>query len=176
VVVRRVPEPAPDHVVAGLARVLVDCVDGGASVGFMAGFGQADAKAWFRQLLADPEVITWYSTADASTDAAVDGTVSLRLSPYPNSPHRAEVSKLLVARDARRLGRARELMAALEDEAKALGRTLLMLDTESGSGAEQLYRGEGWVEYGRLEDHAAAPDGPLKATTFYAKTLAPRRS
>jgi hypothetical protein len=62
-------------------------------------------------------------------------------------------------------------MAALEDAARALGRTLLVLDTETGSPAEAVYRRWGWEPVGVIDDYAADPGGTLRPTTVMAKRL-----
>ncbi|TMC77206.1 MAG: GNAT family N-acetyltransferase [Chloroflexi bacterium] len=99
------------------------------------------------------------------------GTVQLRLALLPNSRHRAEVAKLLVHRDARRRGVARRLLAAIDKIARREGRTLLVLDTISGSEADRLYRSLGWSEVGSVPNYAAMPDGVLAATTFFYREL-----
>ena len=90
----------------------------------------------------------------------------------PNQPHRADISKLLVARRARRRGVAEALMAEAEVAARALGRTLLMLDTVEASDAERLYRRLGWTAYGVVPDFALLPDGRPWGCTFFYKALA----
>ena len=90
----------------------------------------------------------------------------------PNQPHRAEIGKMLVLAAARRQGLGRRLLAAAEQAAREQGRTLLMLDTESGSAGDLLYRSCGWTEFGRVPGHAFKPDGRLAETTFFYKQLA----
>ena len=99
------------------------------------------------------------------------GTVQLRLAPLPNARHRAEVAKLLVHRDVRRCGIARMLLAAIERIARREGRTLLVLDTISGSEADHLYRTLGWTAVGSVPNYAAMPDGALAATTYFYRDL-----
>ena len=99
--------------------------------------------------------------------------MSLLLEGYQTGAHRAEVTKLLVRQSARRPGLATALLPAVDAEAARRGRTMLLLDTEVGRGAEQLYAATGWREYGRLEDHAADPDGQLTPTVFLVKRLPP---
>jgi GNAT superfamily N-acetyltransferase len=98
--------------------------------------------------------------------------VQLELATRSNSRSRAEVQKLLVHSAARRRGVATQLMDALEAHALATGRTLLILDTESGSGAEPLYRNRGFTEVGQVPRYAGRPDGSLIATTIFYKHLA----
>lgn len=161
---------ALDGLVDGLADVLADAVNDGASVGFVLPFVAADATRWWRALadeVAAGRVVVWV----ARDGDRVVGTVQLRPSAYPNQRHRADVAKLLVHRDARRRGIARRLMAALEDEARRAGCTLLVLDTISGSDADRLYRALGWTEAGTIPRYAAMPDGTLAATTYFYKWL-----
>jgi GNAT superfamily N-acetyltransferase len=93
----------------------------------------------------------------------------------PNAPHRAEIGKMLVLAAARRQGLGRRLLAAAEEAAREAGRTLLLLDTESGSAGDMLYRSCGWTEIGRVPGHAFRPDGRLAETTMFYKTLAPHQ-
>jgi GNAT superfamily N-acetyltransferase len=177
--------PSDPGVVSGLTGLTLACVRDGDSIGWLADVTLDELTGWWRDLLADPHVVTWCALdrADVDTDTdiggpdaggLVAGTVSLRAESPPTGRHRAEVTKLLVRRDRRRHGVAARLMAALEAEAGRRGITLLVLDTESGSPAEDAYRRLGWSEYGRLADHAARPDGVLSASTFFAKRLAGR--
>jgi GNAT superfamily N-acetyltransferase len=152
----------------GLAEVLLDCVAGGASVGFLAGLTRDDAVAWWRAALRDPHTLTWVARDD---DGRVLGTVRLVLATLPNGTHRGEVAKLLVHRDGRGRGCAKSLMTTLEDAARRLGRTVLVLDTQTGSLAEGLYQRWGWQRVGVVEDYAAAPDGRLEPTTIMTKRV-----
>jgi GNAT superfamily N-acetyltransferase len=95
----------------------------------------------------------------------------VRLAPQENGRHRAEVTKLLVRKSAQRQGLATALMGAVESEAVRLGRTHLILDTEAGSDAEHFYESQGWIEYGFLPEHSADPDGVLRPTRFYWKSV-----
>lgn len=152
----------------GLADVLTDCVAGGASVGFLASLGREEATQWWRETLREPHSTTWIARQD---DERVVGVVRLILATLPNSGHRASVVKLLVHRDARGQGCAGRLMSALEDDARRLGRRLLILDTETGSPAEAMYERWGWRRIGVIDDFAATPDGRLVPTTVMAKHL-----
>lgn len=158
---------AGDADIAGLSDLLLDSVASGASVGFLADMTPVDASVWWRQALQQRSV-TWVARAE---DGTIAGCVRLLPAEYPNSQHRAEVSKLLVHTKFRRQGVADALLVALEEYARNAGRRLLMLDTETGSGAETLYRNRGWRELGVVEGHAATPDGALKPTTFFIKQL-----
>ncbi|NJC73167.1 GNAT family N-acetyltransferase [Planosporangium thailandense] len=161
-------DPAAPAVADQLADVLVDCVAGGASVGFLAPLGHEEARSWWRAVLPDPDTLTWVARDDRDR---VIGTVRLVLATQSNGGHRAEVSKLLVHRDARGRGCATALMTALEDTAQRLGRTVLVLDTQTGSPAERLYERLGWQRVGVVDDYAATPDGRLDPTTIMTKRL-----
>lgn len=158
-------------IVGELADLLVDAVDSGASVNFVQPFGVDDGVAWWSAKAADVAAGTIRPIV-AREEGRVVGVVLLVLSRNPNSPHRAEVMKVLVHRRARRRGVASRLMAALEDVARAEGRWLLILDTQSGSDAEGLYRRLGWQEFGVVPDHSLRADGSeYLPTTFFFKDL-----
>ena len=159
-----------DGLIDGLAELLVDAVEGGASVGFVSPFGIGNAAEWWRSLAADIASGKLILLVALERNRVV-GTVQLRLAPLPNARHRAEVAKLLVHRDARRRGVARRLLTALDDAARREGRTLLILDTISGSEADRLYRSLGWSEVGSVPNYAAMPDGSLEPTTFFYREL-----
>ncbi|QKW20368.1 GNAT family N-acetyltransferase [Kitasatospora sp. NA04385] len=154
-----------------LVELLLDAVADGASVGFLAGTGPAEAAAWWAAL--GPSVAAGTRLLWVAEDAAgrLLGTVSLVREEKPNGRHRAEVAKLLVHRDARGAGLGRRLLAHAEDAARARGVTLLLLDTQTGSAAEHLYRSAGWTPFGTVPGHAATPDGTLADTTYYYKRL-----
>jgi GNAT superfamily N-acetyltransferase len=159
-----------DGLTDGLADLLADAVDSGASVGFRAPFGRREAADWWRSIsgaIANGLVIL----LTAREGDHIVGTVQLRLALLPNSRHRAEVAKLLVHRDARRRGIARRLLATIEDVARREGRTLLVLDTISGSEADRLYRSLGWTAVGSVPNYAAMPDGTLAPTTYFYREL-----
>ena len=157
-------EPAAAGDVEELAALLVDAVDGGASVGFLAGVTVAETAAFWRSALVHP---TWV----ARQEGRLVGCVQLVPARLPNGAHRADVAKLLVHRSARGQGVATALMAHLEREALAQGRWLLQLDTETGSPAEALYLRLGWQRLGVLHDHAVRPEGGLAPTTFLYRRL-----
>lgn len=153
-----------------LAALLLDAVDDGASVGFTASLTADQAAAWWTTLahdLADGRVALW---AAHDGDRLI-GTVQLRCETSPNGRHRAEIAKLLVHRAARGRGTARRLLTTAEEFARTGGRTLLMLDTQTGSAAEKLYRTAGWTPLGTVSDYAADPSGTLRPTTFFHKSL-----
>jgi GNAT superfamily N-acetyltransferase len=155
----------------GLAAVLVDCVEGGASVRYMAPLSHEEAQAAFAAVADDVEHGRRILLA-AFVDGELVGTVQVHLAVQPNSPHRGEIAQLLVRRSARRRGIAQRLMAEAEREALAEARTLLVLDTVTGDDAERLYERLGWTKVGVIPDYALYPDGRPCATTIFWKTLA----
>lgn len=158
-----------EGLLASLAGVLGDCVAGGASVGFMNPFAPEQAQAFWRgvaRAVAAGERLLFV----AEIGGAVAGTVQLVLAQPDNQPHRAEISKLLVQRAARRSGAGEALMRAAESAARAAGKTLLVLDTAS-SDAERLYLRLGWELCGTIPDYALWPDGGLVDTLVFYKRL-----
>lgn len=157
-----------------LTAILMDAVAHGASVNFMAGITEEEAAAFWRSQC--PGVREGGKRLLVAEDGGrLVGTLLLTLAHQPNAPHRAEVGKMLVLSAARRRGLGRRLLAAAEDMARDAGRTLLLLDTESGSAGEMLYRSCGWTECGRVPDHAFRPDRRLAETTLFYKVLGPHR-
>ncbi|MFF3503944.1 GNAT family N-acetyltransferase [Streptomyces sp. NPDC003247] len=159
------------HRLDALTDLLIDTVDGGASIGFLAPLGHAEAAAWWQGRAVGVEagrLAVWA----AHDGGRVVGTVSLDFPDKPNSRHRAELVKLMVHRDARGRGLGRALLATAERAARAAGITLLHLDTETDSPAEHLYRTAGWTRAGVIPDYAADPAGALRPTTLYYKHLA----
>ncbi len=153
----------------GLARVLVDCVEGGASVGFMHPLSLASALAFWRRVATDVESGARLLLV-AEDAGGIAGTVQLVLDQPENQPHRADVSKMLVHRRARRRGVGAALMRAAEDAARQAGRSLLVLDTASGD-AERLYMRLGWTLVGTVPGYALLPQGAPCATSFYYRSL-----
>jgi GNAT superfamily N-acetyltransferase len=151
----------------GLAAVLHDCVAGGASVSYMAPFSPGDARRAFESFADDVDLGRRLLLAAFEQDELV-GTVQVVHAAPPNQPHRADVAKLLVRRSARGRGVAQALMARAEAEARAEGRTLLVLDTVTGDAAERLYERLGWQRVGVIPGYALYPDGrPCDTTVFY---------
>ncbi|MFJ8108018.1 GNAT family N-acetyltransferase [Streptomyces sp. NPDC096132] len=153
-----------------LADLLVDTVDGGASVGFLAPLDRAEAVAWWRGR-ADGVAAGQLAVWAAHDGGRVVGTVGLAFPDKANSRHRAELVKLMVHRDARGKGLGRTLLTTAEKAAAAAGCTLLHLDTETDSPAEHLYRTAGWTRAGVIPDYAADPTGVLRPTTLYYKHI-----
>jgi GNAT superfamily N-acetyltransferase len=162
--------PIADAALDQLASVLVDCVEGGASVSFMAPFTQEDGLAFFRKVAASVACGDTVLLA-AKLEERIVGTVQLGLDTPPNQPHRADVKKMLVHRTARSRGIGAALMAAVEDEAKRRGRWLLVLDTVPGMSGYRLYQRAGWTEVGTIPDYALLPDGRLCDTAVLWKRL-----
>ena len=154
----------------GLARVLADCVAGGASVSYMAPFPHESARDAFEDFAAEAEAGRRVILA-AFADGELVGTVQLILTLPPNQPHRGEIAKLLVHRSARRRGIAALLMERAEAEARAEGKTLLVLDTVTGDNAERLYARLGWSRVGVIPNYALFPDGRPCDTTVFFKSL-----
>jgi GNAT superfamily N-acetyltransferase len=154
-----------------LCEILVDCVEHGASVGFLAPLDPADADAFWRRVeraVAEGRCLLFVA---ASGDGAVVGTVQLDIDTLPNQPHRATVCKLLVHSEARRRGVGEALMAGLERVALDAGRWLLTLDTATDD-ARRLYERMGWALSGDIPYYALNPDRTLTDTSFYWKVLA----
>jgi GNAT superfamily N-acetyltransferase len=153
-----------------LASVLVDCVEGGASVSFMAPYSQEQALGFFRK------VATSVAAGDtvllaARLEGRIVGTVQLGLDTPPNQPHRADIKKMLVHRTARGHGIGAALMAQVEHEARRRERWLLVLDTVPGENGHRLYKRAGWTETGVVPDYAMFPDGRLCDTAIMWKRL-----
>jgi GNAT superfamily N-acetyltransferase len=162
--------PLADAALSELAAVLVDCVEGGASVSFMAPFSQDDGLKFFRKVVASVAAGDTVLLA-AKLDGRIVGTVQLGLDTPPNQPHRADLKKMLVHRAARGRGIGATLMAAAEIEAKRRGRWLLVLDTVPGENGYWLYKRAGWTESGIIPDYALFPDGRLCDTAVFWKRL-----
>jgi predicted N-acetyltransferase YhbS len=166
VVLERLRTPVSEADVRGLADVLVDAVDSGAAVSFLS-ITREQAESWWRKLLAAP--CSGAIVLVARDGAGVVGCVSLHPAWAPNQPHRADVAKLIVHRRGRRRGIGRRLMQALEDEARAAGYRLLVLDSKRGDVGEALYRGLGWNVVGTIPRYALDVDGatPHDTVVFY---------
>ncbi|HEY0996124.1 MAG TPA: GNAT family N-acetyltransferase [Gemmatimonadaceae bacterium] len=171
ITVRRLDGDAARAAVPALCAVLIDCVEGGASVSFMPPMTHAKAAAFWSGV-ADGVARGERALLVAEDEAGgVVGTVQLVLALPENQPHRADVAKMLVHRRARRLGVAARLMTAVEQVARDEGRRVLVLDTVTGSDAERLYTRAGWTRVGEVPEYALMPDGPPCSTTFFYKML-----
>ena len=165
------PEEAHARV-PDLAAVLLDCVEGGASVSFMAPLTREKAECFWRGVAdgvaAGDRILL---AAEEPTTGETLGTVQVLFVWPENQPHRADVAKMLVRRSARRRGLGEALMRGAEEAARAAGRTLLVLDTVTGSDAERLYARLGWNRVGVVPRYALMPDGRPCDTTFFYKDL-----
>lgn len=171
VTIRRVGANEASACIEPLADLLIDCVEGGASVSFMAPLPRDRAITFWRGVadgVAKGERVLL--VAD-DADGHLVGTVQLITGLPDNQPHRADVAKMLVHRRARRRGIAQRLMDALDDEARAEKRTVLVLDTVTGGDAERLYQRAGWQRVGDVPAYALMPNGEPCGTTFYYKHL-----
>jgi GNAT superfamily N-acetyltransferase len=153
-----------------LADVLIDCVEGGASVSFMLPLGREHALEFWRTVAREAE--DGRRVLLVARDAlGICGTVQLVLDLPDNQPHRADVAKMLVHRRARRRGLGAALMRAAEAAARARGRDLLVLDTVTDSDASRLYERHGWVRVGDIPRYALWPRGGYVGTTYYYRDL-----
>lgn len=166
---RRLRALEPEHV-EQLAGVLIDCVQGGASVGFMLPITREHALA-FWQRVASGVAAGERVLIVAEDSRGICGTAQLVLNLPDNQPHRADVVKLLVHTRARRQGVAAALMQALDAEAIDLGRWLLVLDAVTGGDAARLYERLGWHRAGDIPAYALFPDGRLCSTTYFWRDL-----
>ncbi|HEY9439517.1 MAG TPA: GNAT family N-acetyltransferase [Streptomyces sp.] len=155
-----------------LAALLLETVEAGASVGFLAPLDRETAAAWWRERAASVDA-GHHQVWIARDGEQVYGTVGLVRPALPNARHRAEIAKLMVRPSARGHGIGRALLSAVEQSAADEGLSLLVLDTETGSPAERLYRAAGWTEYGSIPGYAGDTTGELKPTTFFYKKVGP---
>jgi len=158
------------QLVPGLAALLQNVVDSGASVGFLPPLAEADAAAYWRSVagaLQEPYRILLV----ARDGDSIAGTVQLDLASRPNGSHRAEVAKLMVHTQNRRQGLGRALMQVIESEARQAGRTTLVLDTREGDPSERLYTSLGYLKAGSIPEYARSADGQLHTTAFLYKLL-----
>jgi GNAT superfamily N-acetyltransferase len=164
-----------DAHIAELADVLIDCVEGDASVSFMHPLTRDRALAFWRRVakgVAEGE----RALLVAEDARGVCGTVQLLLEQPENQPHRADLAKMLVHRRARRQGLGAALMAAAEATARECGKTLLVLDAVTDGDAARLYERLGWVRVGAIPGYALMPRGGLCSTTVYYRNLGEPRS
>lgn len=168
--IHRLEPPVSDADLRGLAELLVDAIDSGAAVSFMAPLDVEAAGAWWRQALASDGAVVLV----ARDARGIVATVQLHRAWAPNQPHRGDVAKLIVHRRARGAGLGRRLMEAVEDEARTAGLRLLTLDAKRGGAAERLYRAMGWTVAGVIPRYALDPDGAaLHDTVIFFKELQP---
>jgi GNAT superfamily N-acetyltransferase len=166
--VERLHRLEPHHV-EDLADVLVDCVEGLASIGFMLPFSRERAVEFWRGVAKEVEAGR-RAMLVASDQTGLCGTVQVVLAQPDNQPHRGDVTKMLVHRRARRRGIGAALMKAAEDAAIECGKTLLVLDTASDD-AERLYERSGWTRVGTIPGYALLPQGGLCDTVVFYRNL-----
>ena len=158
------------NVLDDLIVLLQDGVESRASIGFLPPLSSDDARAYWQSVFDDIRCNRRILLA-AWQDGMMIGSVQLELPTKPNACHRAEVQKLIVHRDARRQGWGRKLMEAIEHQARAASRMLLVLDTREADAAEQLYRRNGYLEVGRIPQYARSDNGALHPTVIFYKLL-----
>lgn len=165
--IEQLPLPVRDSDIGDLAQLLVDAIESGAAVSFLAPLTMERAVDWWRTTIADAHPRSIFLVArDAE---GIVGTVQLHPAWAPNQPHRGEIVKLLVHRRGRRTGLGTQLMHAIEAEARSAGFGLLTLDAKRGGAAEHLYRQLGWISAGTIPRYALDTDGatPHDAVIFY---------
>jgi GNAT superfamily N-acetyltransferase len=160
------------HELAGLCEVLIDCVAGGASVNFMWPMTRDKAERYWRDVAGSLARGERAVVVAEDERGEIMGTAQAVWASPENQPHRADISKMLVRRSARRHGVGALVLAAAERAARDAGRTLLVLDTASPE-AERLYERGGWQRVGTVPKYALMPDGPFCHTVFFYKDLAP---
>lgn len=153
-----------------LRDILIDCVTGGASVGFMLPCTPEKAARFWQGVAAEVQ------SGDrcllvARDEQGICGTVQLILRLPENQPHRADLVKMLVHRRARRRGLGEALMRAAESAAIERGKSLLVLDAVTGGDASRLYERLGWVRVGDVPNFALYPEGDPCGTTYYYRDL-----
>lgn len=159
-----------DREIQGLSDVLIDCVEGGASVSFMLPMTRLKAETYWRGLAGGIERGE-RAVLVAEDAVGIVGTVQVVFSQPENQPHRGDVAKMLVHRRGRRQGVGAALLAAAEKSALAAGKTLLVLDTVTDSDGYRLYSRHGWQRVGEIPNYALWPDGRLCPTTVFYKAL-----
>ncbi len=157
---------------AALAEILIACVNGGASVSFLAPLSPEKADVFWRGVADSVErgerVL---AVAKERRSGKLVGTVQVLLKQPENQPHRADLAKMLVHPDARCRGVGSQLLRFAEDAARSANKSLAVLDTATGSDAERLYERLGWVRAGVIPDYALLPDGRPCSTTIFYKRL-----
>jgi GNAT superfamily N-acetyltransferase len=159
----------------GLGDLLIDCVAGGASVGFMWPMTREKADAFWQGVAASLARGERAVMVAEDAHGMLVGTAQVVWAVPENQPHRADVAKMLVHPRARRMGAGAALLAAVEQAALDAGKSLLVLDTAS-SDAERLYERGDWRRVGTIPRYALMPDGPFCSTVFYYKDLAGKRN
>jgi GNAT superfamily N-acetyltransferase len=166
--IRRLGAKEIDQLAPWLAVLFIDAVEDGASIGFTNDLTLERATDYWRSVAASPEVRVVLVGEDTDGVAGV-----VIVAPIDNQiqSHRAEISKMVVHRRARRRGLGAKLMLAAEDQASAMGKTLTTLFTRDGSSAERLHSRLGWVKVGVIPDDSVEPDGTLCAAAIFSKRI-----
>jgi GNAT superfamily N-acetyltransferase len=170
IVVRRV-DAGETSLIESLSDLLIDAVQSGASVGFLAPVARATADRYWRDVVVSLDAADGLRLWVAERDGKVVGSAQLALCHEENGRHRAEVQKLFVHTAARGQGLATLLLRAVEAEAREQQRSLLVLDTLLASHAENVYRHLGWSRAGEIPGYATTPEGELCPTVYYFKQL-----
>ncbi|MED1561770.1 GNAT family N-acetyltransferase [Alkalihalobacillus alcalophilus] len=149
-----------------LSELLIQVVEGDASIGFLPPLPLADATKYWSSVL-EPEVVLFV----AKINNQIVGSVQLQLCAKQHGRHRAEIAKLMTHPHYRRNGIGRSLMNKAEERAKKERRSLLVLDTREGDPSNQLYTSLGYIQAGRIPNYAKSANGELDATIFYYKAM-----
>lgn len=157
--------------ISALSQILVDCVEGGASVSFMTPLSLSRALAFWRRV-AEDTAVGKRALLVAEDPQGICGTVQLIFDLPENQPHRADLAKMLVHSRARRQGLGAALMRAAESVAREEKKTLLVLDAVTGGDGARLYEKLGWVRVGNIPNFALYPNGGLCSTTYFYRDLA----
>jgi GNAT superfamily N-acetyltransferase len=152
-----------------LSDILLDCVEGGASVSFMWPLSRERAHEFWHRV-AQSVTLGGSVLLIAEDESGMLGTVQLIMDQPENQPHRADLAKMLVRRRARKRGLGEALMRAAELRAKQAGKALLVLDTASPD-AERLYDRCGWTRCGVIPGYALLPQGGYCDTTYFYRVL-----
>lgn len=171
VTVRRIGANEAATCIEVLADVLIDCVEGGASVSFMLPLSREKAVAFWRGVADGVARHERVLLVAEDRDGEIVGTVQMIVSQPDNQPHRGDIAKMLVHRKARRRGIAQRLIAAIDDVAREEGKSVLVLDTVTGGDAERLYERAGWQRVGNVPKYALMPNGEFCGTTFFYKNI-----
>ena len=171
ITVRRIGANEAGACIEALADVLIDCVEGGASVSFMLPLSREKAVAFWRDVADGVTRHERVLLVAEDHEGEIVGTVQMIVSQPDNQPHRGDIAKMLVHRKARRRGIAQRLIAAIDDVAREEGKSVLVLDTVTGGDAERLYERAGWQRVGNVPKYALMPNGEFCSTTYFYKHL-----
>jgi GNAT superfamily N-acetyltransferase len=168
--IRAVTEALDPRQLEDLSALLIDAVEGGASLGFLTPMDPERAQTYWEGVskavqAGDKALLV------AEIEGAILGTVQVVLDMPQNQPHRGEISKMIVHTKVRQLGLGMRLLLAAEERARIAGKSLLVLDTQTGSAAEHLYQKAAYTPLPPLPDYALTPDGVLAPTTIFWKRI-----